>query len=338
MRLVNTFCCNWSTIYIACQLIYTNIPAMRSFYTALTIISLVIMVEESQAQDLDPRAYARIPVNVTVVVAGFGYLHGGIVTDATLPLQDLQAEIGSPSVAVVHSFSLLGKTAQASVALPYAWGDASAVIAGTRQSTSRSGLSDMRFKFSWLLAGAPAATIGEIAKAPRKTILGTSFSVVTPTGQYFPEKLINLGTSRWAFKPEVALSQPIGKRWLIDFYSGIWLFTKNDSFYPGSSVRTQDPLGSFQGHISYNIQPLLWVALDFTYYTGGQSTVDGVEMPDRQSNSRIGATLVLPVGERHSVKFAYSTGAIIRSGADFTSISAGWQTMFFGKAEKGVTK
>jgi len=291
------------------------------------------MTERSNGQDLDPRAYARIPVNVTVVVAGFSYSTGGIVTDATLPLEDLNAKIGAPSLGVVRSFSLFGKTAQVSAALPYAWGDASATISGVPQSTTRSGFSDMRLRFSWLLAGAPAATIGEIAKAPRKTIVGTSLSIVTPTGQYFPEKLINLGTSRWSFKPELAISQPIGNRWLLDFYSGIWLFTKNVSFYPGSSERTQNPLGSFQGHISYNIQPLLWVALDWTYYTGGRSSVDGVEMDDRQTNSRVGATLVLPVGKRHSVKFAYSTGAIIRSGADFTSVSAGWQTTFLDKSE-----
>lgn len=309
---------------------------MKILFTCLAVIFLVLMVEKSHGQDLDPRAYARIPVNVTVAVAGFGYSHGGVVTDPTFPLEDLDAKIIAPSLAVVRSFRLLGKTAQASVALPYAWGDASATIAGVRQSTSRSGLSDMRLRFSWLLVGAPAASMGEIAKAPRKTIVGTSLSIVTPTGQYFPEKLINLGTSRWSFKPELAISQPIGNRWLLDFYSGIWLFTKNDSFYPGSSERTQNPLGSFQGHISYNIQPLLWVALDWTYYTGGRSSVDGVEMDDRQTNSRVGATLVLPVGKRHSVKFAYSTGAIIRSGADFSTFSVGWQTSFFRQHEKNV--
>jgi hypothetical protein len=307
---------------------------MKYWYSILILISLFSGAENSQAQDLDPRAYARIPVNVTVVVAGFGYSSGGVVTDATLPVEDMQAKIGSPSLGAVHSFRLIGRTAQVSAALPYAWGDATAIVQGIQQSTSRSGFSDMRFRFSWLLLGAPAATMGEIAKAPRKTILGTSFSLVTPTGQYFPEKLINLGTSRWAFKPELGISQPLGKRWLIDFYTGIWLFTKNDTYYPGSSVRTQNPLGSFQGHISYNIQPLMWVALDCTFYTGGNSSVDGIEMDDRQSNSRVGATLVFPVGKRHSVKFAYSTGAIIRSGADFTSISAGWQTTFFGKPVK----
>jgi hypothetical protein len=311
---------------------------MKYFYTCLIAISLFFTFERSYGQDLDPRAYARIPVNVTVAVAGFGYSDGGIVTDATLPLKDLKAKIIAPSLALVRSFSLLGKTAQVSAALPYAWGEATATISGIPQSTTRSGLSDMRFRFSWLLIGAPAVSLGELAKAPRKTILGTSLNIVTPTGQYYPEKLINLGTSRWAFKPEVAVSQPIGKRWLIDFYAGLWLFTENDTFYPGTSVRTQDPLGSFQGHISYNIQPLMWVALDWTYYTGGNSSVDGVKMDDRQSNARVGATMVLPVGKRHSVKFAYSTGAVIRSGADFTSVSAGWQTTFFGKANKDIPK
>jgi hypothetical protein len=309
---------------------------MKYCYLFLIIFTLLAGVENSNAQDLDPRAYAKVPVNVTVAFAGFGYSHGGVVTDPTLPLEDLEATIGSPSLGIVHSFGFLGKTAQVNAALPYAWGDASANISGTRQSTTRSGFGDMRLRFSCLLIGAPAATLGEIAKAPRKTIIGTSLSIVTPTGQYFPEKLINLGTSRWAFKPELAISQPLGRRWLIDFYSGLWLFTKNDSFYPGSSVRTQDPLGSFQLHISYNIKPLMWVAFDWTWYTGGRSTVDGVEMNDRQTNSRIGGTLVLPVGKRNSVKLAYSTGAIIRSGADFTSLSAGWMSTFLGKQGKNV--
>jgi len=305
---------------------------VKYLYAFLLTISLLNITERSYGQDLDPRAYARIPVNVTVVVAGFSYSTGGIVTDATLPVKDLNAKIGAPSLAVVRSFSLAGKTAQVSAALPYAWGDVSATISGVQQSTSRSGLSDMRLRFSWLLVGAPAATLGEIAKAPRKTILGASFSITAPTGQYFPEKLINLGTSRWAFKPELAISQPVGKRWLIDFYTGIWFFTRNESYYPGSSVRTQHPLGSFQGHLSYNIQPLMWAALDMTFYTGGNSSIDGVDMNDRQSNSRIGATLVLPVRKRNSLKFAFSTGAIIRSGADFSTFSVGWQTTFFKKS------
>lgn len=68
------------------------------------------------------------------------------------------------------------------------------------------------------------------------------------------------------------------------------------------------------------------VPIDATYYVGGRTTTDGVENSDRQSNSRVGATLNLPVGRRHAIKLAVSRGAIIRHGPDFSTFSIGWQT------------
>jgi hypothetical protein len=133
-------------------------------------------------------------------------------------------------------------------------------------STSRAGLSDMRFRISALLRGAPAASVLEIAKAPRRTILGTSLMISAPTGQFFPYRLINVGTNRWAFKPEFAVSHPVGERWLIDTYAGLWLFTGNHSFYPGTSVHTQEPMGAFQAHVSYSIKRQMWAAFDATYH------------------------------------------------------------------------
>ena len=54
----------------------------------------------------------------------------------------------------------------------------------------------------------------------------------------------------------------------------------------------------------------MWAAFDATYYVGGRSTIQGVDNDDRQSNTRLGGTLALPVGRRHSVKLAVSIGAI----------------------------
>jgi len=146
--------------------------------------------------------------------------------------------------------------------------------------------------------------------------------------------LINIGTHRWSFKPEIALSQPLGKRWLIDVYAGVWFFTANNSYYPGSSERQQDPLGSFQFHVSYNITPRFWLAYNTTYYTGGSSTIDGTGYGDRQSNTRIGMTAVFPVGKSNSIKIAASTGGIVRVGQDFTTFSIGWQHAWLGKSAK----
>ena len=49
------------------------------------ILSFTITVS---AQDLDPRAYIRVPIDMTVLVTGFGYTYGGVVLDPTAPIQD----------------------------------------------------------------------------------------------------------------------------------------------------------------------------------------------------------------------------------------------------------
>jgi hypothetical protein len=227
---------------------------------------------------------------------------------------------------MARTFSLFGRTGQVFAVLPYSWAQLSGNVSGSAAETTRAGLSDARLRVSVLVRGAPASSLLEILKAPRRTILGTSLTVAAPTGQYSADKLVNLGTHRWGFKPEFAVSQPIRARWLLDAYAGLWLFTANHLFYPGDQVRTQAPLASFQGHLSYNFSPQLWAAFDATYYAGGRTTVQGVESDDRQSNSRVGATVVVPVGRRHAIKLAVSRGAIIRHGADFSTFSFGWQT------------
>jgi hypothetical protein len=189
----------------------------------------------------------------------------------------------------------------------------------------------MRLRLSVLVAGAPAMTLQQLAKAPRKPIVGLSLTATAPTGQYYPQKFINLGTNRWGFKPEIALSYPLGKRWLADAYAAVWLFTANESFYPGTSSRRQDRVGALQGHVSYSFTPTTWIAFDATTYRGGQATVDGAKVGERLTSTRVGATLAFRVGSRHGVKIAYSTGAIVRFGADFDTFSVGWQTAWIDR-------
>jgi hypothetical protein len=286
----------------------------------------LVLASPGWAQDLDPRAYVHVPIDGTFLILGFGVSEGGIVTDPTLPITDIQASVMTPSVGAGRSFGLLGRTAQVFAVLPFSWADVSGSVLGDSRAARRSGLSDVRLRVSWLVKGAPASTVAELRKTPRRTILGVSLNVAAPIGEYDPEKLINLGTNRWAFRPEVAVSQPIGQRWLLDTYAGLWLFSANDEYYPGTQAKTQAPMGSFQAHVSYNFQPQLWAALDLTYYAGGRTTVEGVRGEDLQSNVRGGFTVALPVGQRHSIKIAVSRGAIVRRGADFITYSFAWQT------------
>ena len=276
------------------------------------------------AQDLEPRAYTASPTGLHFLVAGWGRSSGGVVVDPSLPVEDVEAVVGSAIVGGGTTFGLAGRTALFVAALPLVRARASGRIGEATGSVTRSGLADPRFKLSVNLLGGRALTPTEFARARRPTIAGVSLSVVPPLGQYDRAKLINLGANRWSFKPEVGISHAI-RRWTIDGYAGVWLFTANDHFYTGESVRTQQPVTALQGHLSYTARPRLWLALDGTWYAGGTTSVDGVEKADLQRNSRLGATVSLPLTSRQSVKIAYSTGATTRIGGDFNTIAASWQ-------------
>jgi len=171
----------------------------------------------------------------------------------------------------------------------------------------------------------------------QKTLLGVSFRLVPSAGQYDPTKLINLGTNRWAFRPELGYSRRWG-HWIVDAYGGAWFFTKNPEFFshnafsPGANTQTESPVGSFEGHLSYDVRPRLWLSLDGNFWFGGTTSLNGVPNPvTLQRNSRLGATGSVPLTAHQSLKLSYSNGAYIRYGGNYQSVSLGWQYSWLGK-------
>jgi hypothetical protein len=160
---------------------------------------------------------------------------------------------------------------------------------------------------------------------------------VPETGQYDPTKLINFGTNRWSFKPELGYSQRWG-HWILDAYGGAWLFTTNSEFFshnqfsPGTNTQTQSPIGSFEGHLSYDFKPRLWVSLDGNYWFGGTTSLNGVKNPGTlQRNSRLGGTASIPLSKHQSIKFSYSNRAYIKYGGNFQNVSLAWQYSWLGR-------
>jgi hypothetical protein len=237
-----------------------------------------------------------------------------------------------------RTFGLFGRTASLGVVLPYAWGSVEGNVGEAIQRVTRSGLGDTTLRFGCNLFGNPALSPKEFAARKPGRLLGASLTMTAPTGQYASSRLINIGTNRWALKPELGFSQPLG-RWWLDVYAGVWFFTTNDEFYGGQS-REQDPLVVVQGHASYTFRPRLWLALDATWYRGGSTTVNGVDNADRQENSRVGFTLAVPVTQAHGLKFGYARGTTTRVGAKLDTISVAWQFLWFDRpaaATAGVT-
>ena len=295
---------------------------------ALGAAIALLLAGRTDAQELEPRAYSPSPVGTTFLVVSATRSSGGIFTDPSVPITDVEAKVGLLGLGVGHTFGLAGRQAMVLGLVPVIWGDASGQVGEDRQSVTRRGLGDVRVKLSIILAGSPAQTPAEFARSRRRGVLGVSVTVVPPTGQYDSSKLVNLGSHRWGFKPEIGVSRPAG-RWTIEAYGGLSFFTNNDEYYPGSSRRHQDPIGALQGHLSYALGRRAWAAVNGTWYSGGASQIDGVGKADLQRNTRLGATLSLPLSARQSVKVAYSAGATTRIGSDFRTLTVAWQLVAF---------
>lgn len=287
------------------------------------ILALLLVSTRIGAQELEPRAYVPNPVGANFLLAGYGRSEGGVLFDASLPFSDVEAQLNSGTLAYGRTFALAGRAASLMLVAPYVWGDVAGNVGELREAITRSGLGDPRLRFSISLRGGEAMGPAEFMRRTRRTIVGASLTVVPPLGQYDATKLINIGSNRWSFKPELGVSVPVG-RWLLEGAAGAWLFTANDDFY-GGMRRTQDPLASTQLHVSYTFRPRLWIAADATYYTGGATRLDGSDRHDLQRNSRFGVTCSLPIAKRQSIKLSWATGVATRIGGDFDSYGLSWQ-------------
>lgn len=295
---------------------------MRCWPGVLTMVCAAISIG-SHAQEMEPRAYSPSPVGMTFLGLAWQRSSGGVTTDPTLPITNVDAEIDAAVLGVVHTFSLGGRSASIGLVLPYAQADVSGDVFEQSRSVERTGFADARLRLAVNLFGAPAMDRRQFAMHVPTTTFGASLNVVVPNGEYRSDKLINLGTNRWAVRPELGLYHPIGP-WSLELSAGTWLFADNDDFL-GDSRREQDPITTVQAHVGYTFRPQLWLAADATWYRGGETTVDGVHNEDLQKTSRIGLTLSLPITGGHSLKVAWSDGMATRIGSDFTTWTIAWQ-------------
>jgi hypothetical protein len=298
------------------------IGAMRRLAAATSVV--LALHATVAAQELDPRVFAPAPIGTTIVLAGIGESTGGILFDPSVGVDDAEADLHIATSGFGYTFGLAGRQARLLAVFPVAWGNIAGNINTERQRQDLHGLADPRIRFSIGLRGAPALRPDQFAAAHRSAAIGMSLTVMPPWGQYNPAQLVNLGYNRWAFKPEIGMTRTI-RRWTFDAATGIWLFTDNRAYFPGRLRKEQDPLASVQGHVSYAFPNRIWVGVAGTWFGGGETRVEGIVNPDEQRNTRLGATLSLPIRRFQSVKVVYSTGATTRRGTDFDSFSVSWQ-------------
>ena len=291
--------------------------------TALALILLTVAAAlTAEAQDLEPRAYSNTPVGMNFLILGYGYTQGDVAFDASSPIKDAELTVNGAVLAYARSLDVWDRNGKFDAILPFAALDGTAKVAGMPVERHVAGLGDPRLRLSVLWYGAPALTLEEFASYEADVIIGTSLAVTLPLGQYDTQKLVNIGTNRWSFKPEVGVSKTLGPLTL-ELTSSVTFYTDNDDFFIHKTLKV-DPLYSIQGHVIYHTRFGVWAAVDVTYYAGGKATVDGKE-GERQENVRVGGTIAIPVNRYNSVKLYGSTGAVARVGGSFNALGIAWQ-------------
>jgi hypothetical protein len=288
-----------------------------------TTLLLVFEIASVNAQELEPRAYTNIPVGINFMLAGYNYSAGGVLFDPTVPLENANFKIHGVLIAYARSVKIGGMSGKVDMILPYGWLSGTADFQGQPVSREISGLADPRIRLSVNFVGSPALTLSEFKEYKQDLVIGACLQVYLPIGQYDPNRLVNIGTNRFTFKPELGISKTIGSL-VLEFTAGAAFYTVNHEFYQ-DKTRSQAPIGSLQGHFCYTFRRGIWAALDGTYYWGGHTTTDGVEGDDLQSNTRLGLTFSLPVNFHNSLRLLASTGVSTRTGTDFNSVSIVWQ-------------
>jgi hypothetical protein len=278
-------------------------------------------------QDLEPRAYASVPKGINVLAVGYGFNRGNVLTDPSLPVKDFTLSTQSLGINYIHSFSISKKLARVQVSLPFADMQGKLSRNGEEITGSRSGMADMRIRFGVNLTGSPALDRKDFRQYQEKAILGVSFVTSVPTGRYYEDKIINLGSNRWAFKPEVGISRRF-KHIYAEAYLGTWFYTDNTE-YLTDKVLKQKPTVTLQGHASYYFKNQMWVGLNTNWYKVGETTINGVVSSDLMNDWRIGATFSTPISKTQSLRLQFHTGLMSNLGLNYDSVTLAYQFLFF---------
>jgi hypothetical protein len=297
------------------------------YLAALAAAALAAIALPACAQDIEPRAYSNAPIGVNFLIAGYAYTRGGLSFDS-LPITDANIKTSNAVIAYARVLDLWGMSGKFDVAVPYTWLSGTADYQGQPVQRVVSGFANPAFRLSINLYGAPALSLKEFADWKQDLIIGVSFRVVAPWSQYDDARLVNIGTNRWSFKPEVGISKAIGP-WTLEGTAAVTIYTDNTDFYGGNTL-SQDPLYSLQGHVIYAFRSGVWASVDATYFAGGRTTLNGVLNNNLQQNWRIGATLALPVDRENSIKFYASNGVSARTGNSYELLGVAWQYRWGG--------
>jgi len=296
--------------------------------TLLALGFLVMPLGQAFGQDIEPRRWTPLPLGLNVIGAGYGRVQGDVFFNPVLEIEDADVEGNVAVISYVRSFAIAKKLARLDVLLPWQNKRWSGLLDGVPATASRTGLADPRVRLSMILAGAPASGSSQNTPAKSSTVVGAAVSLRIPLGEYYEDKLLNLGQNRFVIRPQIGVVHTRDK-WSYELTGSVFLYGDNDEFFDGNKLE-QDPLYAAQAHlIRVFDKPGYWAALSAAYGWNGQSTINGNPVDDSRRLVLSALAVGVPIGMKQGLRFAYIRQRTnTDTGADIDSLSIGWSYRF----------
>jgi len=276
--------------------------------------------DPARAQFTDAHSYDNTPAGTNQLEVSYAYVRANASIDTSLVITGAELNLNQGAINYTRYFGLFHRLAWVEAGLPVA--GLSGSITGTSIHGSTTGTGDSSYAAAVLLKGGPALSVAQFEDYKPITNLGVSLSITAPTGSYHPDRVLNLGSDRWSFKPEIGLSHPFGpeQKWQVDAYANAYLYTDNTTFH-GREVLRQQPLPGFEGHVSYSFRDNLWVSLDTRYSFRGTTFVDGVNQNNAQQNVILGSEMNVSMNSSSSLLFEFAKTLVHENGPAFTGFA-----------------
>jgi hypothetical protein len=299
---------------------------------ACLALSVLCFPDSLRAQFTDPRTYDNSPVGVNQVELAYAFAHTNTSIDTSIIIADAELNVNQGTVTYTRYFSFLHRVAWAEAGVPVAGVDG--VVTGTNIRGSTTGAGDSTYEFSMLLKGGPALSVAQFASYKPQTTVGISLTMTAPTGQNDADKILNLGSNRWSFKPEIAVSHPFGPKqsWEFDGYANVYFYTDNSS-YRGTETLRQQALPGLEGHISYSFTPSVWASFDTRYSFGGDTFVNGSNQKNAQQNFILGSEVNVSLSPQNVLVLEFARALVHVNGPTATGFAVKY-TYSWGKGYK----
>lgn len=294
--------------------LYPALNAMnKRLLFACFVLAVLFVEDEACAQFTDPRNYENTPIGLNRLELGYAHAHANASIDTSLIVAGAKFDLNEGTIDYTRYFGLFNRLT---------WVEATVPVAGLRGSIpsanlhgSITGAGDSSYQLAMLLKGGPALTVAQFEHYKPTTTVAVSLKVSAPTGLYHSNKILNLGSDRWSFFPEIGLTQPFGRdqKWEFDAYFNAYFYTDNTS-YRGKEILSQRPLPGCEAHISYTFNDSVWVSLDTRYAFHGTTFLNGVGQNDSQQNFILGSELNVSLNRRNSLTFEFANALVHQNG------------------------